>query len=116
MRTSNGQQVKGNARIPECERQCIGLGVRGDAWPVLGIFSVAQAEEKCRTFGDIILSLNKQYPQVSPSAAVRNQAYADVKRWLADFGLTPAVRSNMSLSSVERIRPSTINGGHQLAL
>lgn len=55
------------------------------------------AQEQVAKFGSIILSPNKKYPMQSPYASELNTTEGQCRRWLQEFGLTPASRARMSL-------------------
>ena len=62
-----------------------------------------RAAEKVREYGEIILTPEKKYPQVSPYMAVLNRAQDQLTKLLVEMGLTPAARSRLA---VERDDPT----------
>lgn len=54
-----------------------------------------QAMEHIRTEGEVMFSPDKNYPMVSPWASTANKALDNCRRFLAEFGLTPAARARL---------------------
>lgn len=57
-----------------------------------------KAEEQVKRYGDVFLVGDKKYPQVSPYYTAMNRYSDDCRKWLVEFGLTPAARSRMRIS------------------
>jgi len=57
------------------------------------------AEEKCKKYGEVVLSPKQNYPQVSSFFTVRNQAFDHMKKMLAEFGMTPASRKRLAIDA-----------------
>jgi P27 family predicted phage terminase small subunit len=56
--------------------------------------------EKLKTEPIIIISNNKQ-PYQNPLVGIRNKAAEQIKKWSAEFGLTPSARSRLQIETID---------------
>lgn len=57
-----------------------------------------KAEEQVKRYGDVFLVGEKKYPQVSPYYTAMNRYHDDCRKWLIEFGISPAARSRMRIA------------------
>lgn len=55
------------------------------------------AEEMVRKYGEVIISPVNKYPMISPYSTVMNKNLETCRRFLTEFGLTPASRSRCAI-------------------
>lgn len=85
--------------VPELQR--LGLLTRVDR-AALAAYAVSygrwvQAEAELEKNGSVVISPNG-YPQQSPWLAISNKALDNMRRFISEFGLSPASRSRVSAS------------------
>ena len=88
--------------VPELQK--LGLLTRVDR-AALAAYCVSfgrwvEAEQELAVTGAIVVSPNG-YPQQSPWLAISNKALENVRRFIAEFGLSPASRSRVSVTPTD---------------
>lgn len=57
-----------------------------------------KAEEQVKKYGDVFVVGDKKYPQVSPYYTAMNRYHDDCRKWLVEFGCTPAARARCRIA------------------
>ena len=56
------------------------------------------SQEQVKKHGDVLLLGKNKYPQVSPFYTTMNRYHDDCRKWLIEFGLTPAARARLRIT------------------
>jgi len=60
------------------------------------------AQEQVKKHGDVLFLGKNKYPQVSPFYTCMNKYHEDCRKWLIEFGLTPAARARLRVKVEEK--------------
>ena len=73
------------------------------------------AEDNVRKFGEVLVSPKNRYPMVSPYVTTMNRNLETCRKFLLEFGLTPAARARMRTAITKDTGTDELTGYMRIA-